>query len=83
MDIEKKIAEDVYNLVWTNIWQECRKPIIDQISALAHVNAYDSLGAVIDETLRGNIGIEVLVVMEDKSIEKYTKISENLRKMRK
>jgi hypothetical protein len=63
MNIGKEINEDVYNLVWTNIWQECRKPIIDQISALAHVNTYDPLGSIIDDTLRGNIGIGVIAVM--------------------
>ena len=66
MNIGKEIAEDVYNLVWTNIWGECRKPIIDQISAPTHVNTYNSQGSIIDDTLRGNIAIEVLVAMEDK-----------------
>jgi hypothetical protein len=79
MNIGSEINEDVYNLVWTNIWQECRKPIIDQMSSLAHVNAYDSLGSTIDDTLRGNICIEVLVEMGDKipkKIRKFPKISE-------
>jgi hypothetical protein len=63
MNIGKEINEDVYNLVWTNIWQECRKPILDQISSLAHVNTYDPLGSKIDDTLRGDIGIGVIAVM--------------------
>ncbi len=63
MNIGKEINEELYNLVWTNIWQECRKPIIDQISSLAHVNTYDPLGSKIDDTLRGDIGIGVIAVM--------------------
>jgi len=66
MNIGSEINEDVYNLVWENIWRECRKPIIDQISSLAHVNTYDSLGSIIDDTLRGNISIEVVIKMRDK-----------------
>ena len=66
MNIGSEINEDVYNLVWENIWRECRKPIIDQISSLAHFNAYDSLGSIIDDTLRGNISIEVVIKMRDK-----------------
>lgn len=66
MNIGKEINEDVYNLVWENIWKECRKPILDQISSLAHVNTYDSLGSIIDDTLRGNISIEVVIKMGDK-----------------
>ncbi len=63
MNIGKEINEELYNLVWTNIWQECRKPILDQISSLAHVNTYDPLGSIIDDTLRGDIGIGVIAVM--------------------
>jgi hypothetical protein len=63
MNIGKEINEDVYNLVWENIWKECRKPILDQTTALAHLAAYDSLGSIIDDTLRGNIGIGVIAVM--------------------
>jgi hypothetical protein len=66
MNIGSEINEDVYNLVWENIWRECRKPIIDQMSSLAQVNTYDSLGSVIDDTLRGNISIEVVIKMRDK-----------------
>lgn len=59
MNIGSEINEELYNLVWTNIWRECRKPIIDQMSSLAHVNTYDSLGSVIDDTLRGHIALEI------------------------
>jgi hypothetical protein len=66
MNIGYVINEDVYNLVWENICRECRNPIINHISSLAHVNAYDSLGSIIDDTLRGNIAIEVVIEMGDK-----------------
>ena len=59
MNIGSEINEELYNLVWTNIWQECRNPIINQMSSLAHVNTYDSLGSVIDDTLRGHIALEI------------------------
>jgi hypothetical protein len=78
MNIGKEINEDVYYLVWENILRECRKPIIDQISSLAHVNTYDSLKVVIDDALRGNISMEVVIAMGDKipkKIRKFPKIS--------
>ena len=63
MNIGNAINEELYNLVWENICKECRKPILDQTTALDHLAAYDSLGSVIDDTLRGNIGIGVIAVM--------------------
>ena len=63
MNIGNEINEDVYNRVEENIWRECRKPIIDQISSLAHVNTHDSMRWMIDDTLRGDIAIKVVIEM--------------------
>jgi hypothetical protein len=59
MDIGSEINEELYNLAWENIWRECRQCILNEISSLAHVNIYDSLGLAIDDTLRGHIALEI------------------------
>jgi len=68
MDISNEIAEGVYTKVWENVWCECRKIISDHITAYIQCTIYDSQGSLIDDTLRGNIGIEVLVAMRDKNL---------------
>ncbi len=59
MNIGSEINEELYNLVWTNIWRECRGCILNEMSSLVHVNTYDSLGSLIDDTLRGHIVLEI------------------------
>jgi hypothetical protein len=59
MNIGYTINEEVYNRVWENIWSECRRPILDQTTPLAHVTVYDSSGLTIDDMLRGHIALEI------------------------
>jgi hypothetical protein len=59
MDIGNEIAEGVYTKVWENIFCECRKTISDQTTSFTQCKAYDSLGFLIDDSLRGNIALEI------------------------
>jgi hypothetical protein len=59
MNIGSEINEELYKRVWENMFCECRKTISDQTTSFTQCKAYDSLGFLIDDTLRGHIALEI------------------------
>ena len=59
MNIGSEINEELYNLVWENIWRECRQTMADQTTPYISARVYDLIGFKIDDTLRGHIALEV------------------------
>lgn len=63
MNIGNAINENVYKRVWECVWSECRQTMVDQITQFTHLISYDSLGSLVDDTLKGSIGLDLIAVM--------------------
>jgi hypothetical protein len=59
MNIGNEINEALYARVWGEVWRECRQTMVKQTTPYISARVYDLIGFKIDNTLCGNIALEV------------------------